>query len=328
MEFAYDGGGLAKGGDVTLFHDGEPVGTGRVGATQPMVFSADETTDIGYESGTTVSPDYTARRQPLHRQDPLGAARSRRRTTTTTSSTRTSGCGSRWPGSRPGGGPGSRGSRTARVVACPVAGECEQHQDAEGDDRQPGTERRPRAAVGLGRERADDRAHAGEHQHHSRPVASVQGRRPSPTSTTKTRASAAKRRACLHVALGTRSPPCSGTRSTGRARAGCTAPARWRPLRRRPAGRVAERPRRAARSAGAARTRRQVDDGQVAVGLDPVAAAVAGVVAGGEVADLLDARGLVRRRRETTRWSRSTSMSSAMRWVTWNVISDSPTALS
>ena len=61
MEFAYDGGGLAKGGDVTLFHDGEPVGTGRVGATQPMIFSADETTDIGYESGTTVTPDYTAR---------------------------------------------------------------------------------------------------------------------------------------------------------------------------------------------------------------------------------------------------------------------------
>ncbi len=60
MEFAYDGGGLAKGGDVTLYHDGNPVGTGRVGATQPMVFSADETTDIGYESGTTVSPDYAA----------------------------------------------------------------------------------------------------------------------------------------------------------------------------------------------------------------------------------------------------------------------------
>jgi arylsulfatase len=61
MEFAYDGGGLAKGGDVTLFHDGDPVGRGRVEATQPMIFSADETTDIGYESGTTVSPDYTAR---------------------------------------------------------------------------------------------------------------------------------------------------------------------------------------------------------------------------------------------------------------------------
>ncbi|MBM7832965.1 arylsulfatase [Agromyces cerinus] len=59
MEFAYDGGGLAKGGGVTLYYDGEAVGTGRVGATQPMVFSADETTDVGYESGTAVSPDYT-----------------------------------------------------------------------------------------------------------------------------------------------------------------------------------------------------------------------------------------------------------------------------
>ena len=61
MEFAYDGGGLAKGGDVTLYYDGTAAGTGRVEATQPMVFSADETTDIGYESGTTVSPDYTSR---------------------------------------------------------------------------------------------------------------------------------------------------------------------------------------------------------------------------------------------------------------------------
>jgi hypothetical protein len=60
MEFAYDGGGLAKGGDVTLYYDGTKVGAGRVGATQPMIFSADETTDIGYESGTTVTPDYTA----------------------------------------------------------------------------------------------------------------------------------------------------------------------------------------------------------------------------------------------------------------------------
>jgi arylsulfatase A-like enzyme len=61
MEFAYDGGGLAKGGDVTLYYDGDPVGKGRVGATQAMIFSADETTDIGYESGTTVTPDYTAK---------------------------------------------------------------------------------------------------------------------------------------------------------------------------------------------------------------------------------------------------------------------------
>ena len=60
MEFAYDGGGLAKGGDVTLYYDGKPVGTGRVEHTHPMIFSADETTDIGHETGTTVTPDYTA----------------------------------------------------------------------------------------------------------------------------------------------------------------------------------------------------------------------------------------------------------------------------
>ena len=28
MEFAYDGGGLAKGGDVTLYYDGKAVGKG------------------------------------------------------------------------------------------------------------------------------------------------------------------------------------------------------------------------------------------------------------------------------------------------------------
>lgn len=60
MEFAYDGGGLGKGGDVSLYHDGEQVGSGRVDATQAMIFSADETTDIGYESGTTVSSEYDA----------------------------------------------------------------------------------------------------------------------------------------------------------------------------------------------------------------------------------------------------------------------------
>jgi arylsulfatase A-like enzyme len=60
MEFAYEGGGLGKGGDVTLYYDGTAVGTGRVAATQPMIFSADETTDVGYESGTTVTPDYNA----------------------------------------------------------------------------------------------------------------------------------------------------------------------------------------------------------------------------------------------------------------------------
>jgi arylsulfatase len=61
MEFAYDGGGLAKGGNVILYYDGRKVGSGRVKLTQPMVFSGDETTDIGYESGTPVTPDYSTK---------------------------------------------------------------------------------------------------------------------------------------------------------------------------------------------------------------------------------------------------------------------------
>jgi len=59
MEFAYDGGGLAKGGGVTLFYDGRKVGEGRLEATVPMIFSCDETTDVGRESGTPVTPDYS-----------------------------------------------------------------------------------------------------------------------------------------------------------------------------------------------------------------------------------------------------------------------------
>jgi arylsulfatase A-like enzyme len=58
MEFTYDGGGLAKGGTVTLFVDGTTVGEGRVEGTQPMIFSADETTDVGTDGGTPVSDDY------------------------------------------------------------------------------------------------------------------------------------------------------------------------------------------------------------------------------------------------------------------------------
>jgi arylsulfatase len=56
-EFAYDGGGLAKGGNVTLYYDGEKVGEGRVETTQPFVFSADEGLDIGRETGTAVAPE-------------------------------------------------------------------------------------------------------------------------------------------------------------------------------------------------------------------------------------------------------------------------------
>jgi hypothetical protein len=62
MEFDYDGGGLAKGGDVTLYYDGEKAGQGRVEATHPLIFSADETTDVAYEAGTPVSAEHTRKR--------------------------------------------------------------------------------------------------------------------------------------------------------------------------------------------------------------------------------------------------------------------------
>jgi arylsulfatase len=58
IEFGYDGGGLAKGGSVWLYVDGAKAGEGRVEATQPMIFSADETTDVGTDGGTPVSDDY------------------------------------------------------------------------------------------------------------------------------------------------------------------------------------------------------------------------------------------------------------------------------
>jgi arylsulfatase A-like enzyme len=58
-EFAYDGGGLGKGGTVSLFIDGEAAGDGRVEATVPMLFSADETTDLGVDTASPVSADYT-----------------------------------------------------------------------------------------------------------------------------------------------------------------------------------------------------------------------------------------------------------------------------
>lgn len=54
LEFAYDGGGPGKGGVATLYVNGEKVSEGRVGRTQPAVFSADETADVGKDDATQV----------------------------------------------------------------------------------------------------------------------------------------------------------------------------------------------------------------------------------------------------------------------------------
>jgi arylsulfatase len=61
MEFAYAGGGLGKGGKVTLYVDGQPVGEGTVAATAAMIFSADDGCDVGEDTGSPVSQDYGPR---------------------------------------------------------------------------------------------------------------------------------------------------------------------------------------------------------------------------------------------------------------------------
>jgi arylsulfatase len=55
LDFAYDGGGLGKGGVATLSVNGNNVGEGRVDMTQAMVFSADETADVGLDNQTPVA---------------------------------------------------------------------------------------------------------------------------------------------------------------------------------------------------------------------------------------------------------------------------------
>jgi arylsulfatase A-like enzyme len=57
VEFAYDGGGIGKGGRFALYVDGTSVAEGRVEATVPVVFSADETADVGNDTGTPVTDD-------------------------------------------------------------------------------------------------------------------------------------------------------------------------------------------------------------------------------------------------------------------------------
>jgi arylsulfatase len=54
FDFAYDGGGLGKGGTGTLFVNDEKVAEGRIENTEAFIFSADETADVGIDLGTPV----------------------------------------------------------------------------------------------------------------------------------------------------------------------------------------------------------------------------------------------------------------------------------
>jgi hypothetical protein len=55
LDFAYDGGGVGKGGMATLSVNGETVAEGRIEKTQPLIFSADETADVGLDNQTPVA---------------------------------------------------------------------------------------------------------------------------------------------------------------------------------------------------------------------------------------------------------------------------------
>ena len=58
FEFAYDGGGIGKGGTGTLFINDKKVATGRIDRTQCCAFSADEGADVGADEGTPVTEAY------------------------------------------------------------------------------------------------------------------------------------------------------------------------------------------------------------------------------------------------------------------------------
>ncbi|HEV2690224.1 MAG TPA: hypothetical protein VGV35_16820, partial [Bryobacteraceae bacterium] len=57
-DFAYDGGGPGKGGMASLFVNGKKVGEGRIEKTVRLVFSLDETFDVGEDTGTPASESY------------------------------------------------------------------------------------------------------------------------------------------------------------------------------------------------------------------------------------------------------------------------------
>lgn len=58
FSFKYDGGGLGKGANGTLYVDGKEVAQGKIPQTIGVRFSLDETFDVGEDTGTPVVEDY------------------------------------------------------------------------------------------------------------------------------------------------------------------------------------------------------------------------------------------------------------------------------
>lgn len=58
FDFAYDGGGLGKGGTGTLYVNDKSAAQSRIERTQAMAFSADETAGVGIDDSTPVTAEY------------------------------------------------------------------------------------------------------------------------------------------------------------------------------------------------------------------------------------------------------------------------------
>jgi arylsulfatase len=56
--FLYDGGKPGAGGTEIIYVNGKKVAEGKIGKTQPYVFSMDDATDVGMDEGTPVTSDY------------------------------------------------------------------------------------------------------------------------------------------------------------------------------------------------------------------------------------------------------------------------------
>src|SRR5204863_8700882 len=59
MDFKSDGGGMAKGGTMTLTANGRKIGEGRVEKTTPFKYSLYEGQDVGEDSGSPIDFSYT-----------------------------------------------------------------------------------------------------------------------------------------------------------------------------------------------------------------------------------------------------------------------------
>jgi hypothetical protein len=59
VEFAYDGGGLGKGGEFVLYVDSMHVGSGRIESTEGIGFDY-EYTDVGRDDLSPVTNEYKA----------------------------------------------------------------------------------------------------------------------------------------------------------------------------------------------------------------------------------------------------------------------------